>query len=81
MSILILLLAGVITVPQGKAFQVKAPHVEGIQSVQLQWQNKKVPYVRVGQEWVAVVGVDLDVKAGSYPSIVEIARASSLARA
>src|SRR5688572_31221276 len=80
MSVLILLLAGVITVPQGKAFQVKTPHEDGIQSVQLQWQNKKVPYIRIGQDWVAVVGVDLDVKAGSYPTPVEITRAGVVRR-
>ena len=75
-----LLLAAVVTVPQGKAFQLRVPHQDGIQSVQLQWQNKKVPYIRVGEEWVAVVGVDLDVKPGKYPTTVEITRAAGVTK-
>ena len=80
MNIVFLLLAVVVTVPQGKAFQLKVPHDDGIQSVQLQWQNKKVPYVRVGEEWVAVVGVDMDVKAGKHTGSVEITRATGVTK-
>jgi murein DD-endopeptidase MepM/ murein hydrolase activator NlpD len=76
MLAMLLLAASTITAPQGKAFLLKMPNEPGIESVKVLWQNKKIPYVRVGDEWIAVVGVDLDVKAGKYPTTVEITRST-----
>src|SRR4051812_11103639 len=74
MLLMLLLVGATISAPQGNAFLLKLPNQPGIQSVQVQWQNKKIPYVRVGDEWVAVVGVDLDVKPGKYPTGINIVR-------
>ena len=74
---LILLAAGPITAGQGNAVRLTVPNEPGISAVEIQWQKKDVPYVRVGAEWVAVIGVDLDVKAGSYPSTIRVTRSGA----
>ena len=80
MNIISLLLASVLTVPQGKALELKTPHQDGIVSVQALWQGKKIPYVHVGGDWIAIVGVDMDVKVGNYPTTVEISRVGAASK-
>ncbi|HEX4999306.1 MAG TPA: M23 family metallopeptidase [Terriglobia bacterium] len=63
-----------IAVPQGSAFELKVPHVDGIQKVTATWQKKEVPLARQDDVWVALIGVDLDLKAGPYTAKVDIAR-------
>jgi murein DD-endopeptidase MepM/ murein hydrolase activator NlpD len=70
----ILLLASLITANQGQAVRLVLPNEPGISAVEIQWQKKNVPYARVGAEWIAVIGVDLDVKAGSYPSVIRVTK-------
>jgi murein DD-endopeptidase MepM/ murein hydrolase activator NlpD len=69
------LLVGTITVPQGKAFELSVPHENGIQSVSAKWQGKAIPLARSGEQWVAVVGTDLLMKAGDYTASVSVVRA------
>ena len=70
----ILLVVAAVTANQGRAARLTLPNEPGITAVSIQWQKKDVPYVRAGAEWVAVIGVDLDVKAGAYPSIIRVTR-------
>jgi len=70
----ILLLVSLISANQGQAVRLVLPNEPGISAVEIQWQKKNVPYARVGAEWVAVIGVDLDVKAGSYPSVIRVTK-------
>jgi hypothetical protein len=71
---IVLLLAGTVTAGQGNALRLTIPNEAGITAVSILWQNKTVPYVRVENEWVAVIGVDLDVKAGSYPATIRVTK-------
>src|SRR5215471_11136733 len=71
---IVLLVAGTVTAGQGNAIRLTVPNEAGISAVSILWQNKTVPYVRVDNEWVAVIGVDLDVKAGSYPMTIRITK-------
>ena len=64
---ILLLVAGTVTAGQGNVLRLTVPNEAGISSVSILWQNKTIPYTRVDTEWVAIIGVDLDVKAGSYP--------------
>jgi murein DD-endopeptidase MepM/ murein hydrolase activator NlpD len=66
MLLTILLAVAAITATQGGAVQLRFPNEPGVTAVETEWQNKKVPFVRVGDEWVTVIGVDLDVKPGEY---------------
>jgi len=70
----ILLVASLVTANQGQAVKLVFPNEPGISAVEIQWQKKNVPYARVGADWVAIIGVDLDVKAGAYPSIIRVTK-------
>lgn len=41
------------------------PHEPGLEAVHVQWDDFSVPLIRVGDTWLAVVGVDLDAAPGS----------------
>jgi len=69
MSVLGLLLA-VVSVAQGDALRIEYPHEAGLRSVSIDWRNRPVPFVRSGDAWFTLVGVDLETGAGSYPATV-----------
>jgi murein DD-endopeptidase MepM/ murein hydrolase activator NlpD len=71
---IVLLLAGTVSAGQGNAVRLSIPNEAGISAVSILWQNKTVPYVRVDNEWVAIIGVDLDVKAGSYSATIRVTK-------
>ena len=76
----IILFATLIAAQQGQAFRLSVPHTAGIQSVEVQWQGKKVPYTRIGADWVAVVGVDLEAKPGNHTAEVRINKNGAIER-
>jgi murein DD-endopeptidase MepM/ murein hydrolase activator NlpD len=59
-----------ITANQGGAVQLRFPNEPGVVAVEGQWQEKKIPFVRADDEWVSIIGVDLDVKPGEYKADV-----------
>jgi murein DD-endopeptidase MepM/ murein hydrolase activator NlpD len=63
-----------ILAPQGQAIRLTLPDEPGIQRVEIQWQDKTVPYVRAGAQWTTVLGVDLDIKPGDYTAEVRVTR-------
>ena len=52
---------------QGQALQLGWPHEAGLTSIEVSWNERQIPYLRVGDEWLTVIGIDLDVTAGEYP--------------
>jgi len=70
----LLLVAATVTAGQGNAVRLTIPNEPGMTAVSVHWQNKDIPGVRIGAEWVTVVGVDLDVKAGSYPTAIRVTK-------
>jgi hypothetical protein len=76
----VLLLIGLVIAPQGQAQRLTMPHEQGIEAVELQWQSHRVPYVHVGNQWVAVLGVDLDVKPGQYAAPVKVTKNGKVER-
>ena len=64
MIISLLLAATVYTAAQGSAVQVKVPNEPGVNSVQVVWQNRKVPAFPVDDDWATLLGIDLDTKPG-----------------
>ncbi|HSP33007.1 MAG TPA: M23 family metallopeptidase [Thermoanaerobaculia bacterium] len=56
----------VFTAHQGSAVEVKIPDDPHAKSVQVVWQNKKVPAFRAGDAWTTILGVDLDAKPGEH---------------
>jgi murein DD-endopeptidase MepM/ murein hydrolase activator NlpD len=41
-----------------------------MKSVEVDWQEKKVPAVRIGDKWITIIGVDLDMKPGEHKADV-----------
>ena len=64
--ITLLLALAAITANQGGAVQLRFPNEPGVVSVEGEWQQKKIPFIRIQDEWVTFIGVDLDVKPGEY---------------
>jgi murein DD-endopeptidase MepM/ murein hydrolase activator NlpD len=55
-----------ITANLGGAVPLRFPSEAGVVAVEGEWQQKKVPFVLVNNEWISLIGVDLDVKPGEY---------------
>jgi murein DD-endopeptidase MepM/ murein hydrolase activator NlpD len=62
----LLLALAVLTADQGTAVRLAIPAEPGVKSVDMIWQEHNIPFVRVEDQWVTIIGVDLDVKAGEY---------------
>jgi murein DD-endopeptidase MepM/ murein hydrolase activator NlpD len=77
---LILFLLANLMARQGQAVRLTLPDEPGIQKVEIQWQEKTIPYVHSGAQWTTVLGVDLDVKAGDYTAEVRITKNGSVER-
>jgi len=69
-----LLLATVVAGQQGQAIRLSVPDAAGIEKVEIRWRDKTIPYTHLGTEWVSVIGVDLELKPGSYAGDVRITR-------
>ena len=64
MIISLLLAATVYTAAQGSAVQLKVPDEPGVKSVQVMWQDRKVPAIQVDDDWTTLLGIDLNTKPG-----------------
>jgi len=51
---------------QGQALELRYPAEEGLTGVTVQWSGHDVPFVRRGDAWLAMVGVDLDSRPGEH---------------
>jgi murein DD-endopeptidase MepM/ murein hydrolase activator NlpD len=60
------------TANQGSALELTFPDEQGIKSVEVLWEMKKVPAFRLGNSWTTIVGVDLDTKPGDHKAEVLI---------
>src|SRR5919198_3729547 len=64
---IVLLLAAVIfSANQGSGLQLTFADESGVKSVELVWDGKKIPAVRLKNTWTTIVGVDLDTKPGEH---------------
>lgn len=72
--IALLLALAALTTSQGSALQLTFPVEPGVTKVEIEWQMKKVPFVRVGDKWLTVIGVDLDTKPGEHNATVLFTR-------
>ena len=69
MSFLALMLT-VFSLVQGDALLLEYPNEDGLDHVEVQWRNRTIPLIRSGNEWVAIIGADVDLVAGEYPASV-----------
>jgi murein DD-endopeptidase MepM/ murein hydrolase activator NlpD len=59
-----LLLLTALTVFQGQALQLDYPHEADLQEIVVSWSDRNIPFVRDGDRWITVIGIDLDTEAG-----------------
>jgi len=71
---LVVVLAVTVAAQQGQAVRLSFPHEPGIQKAEIRWQEKTIPYTHVGDEWVTVIGVDLDTKPATYNGDVRVTK-------
>jgi murein DD-endopeptidase MepM/ murein hydrolase activator NlpD len=76
---IVLMLAG-IAAQQGEAIRLTLPDEPGIQRVEVRWQDKTIPYVRAGNEWSTILGIDLDLKPGDHTGEVRVTKAGVVER-
>src|SRR5262245_30006228 len=56
---------------QGQAVELTYPDEHGLASVEATWEGHRFPLAKHDALWVAVVGVDLDAKAGEHAAEVK----------
>lgn len=71
---LVALMAAAISAQQGQAVRLTLPDQPGMQSAEIHWLGKTIPYVHAGQDWISVIGVDLDLKPGVHPAEIRISK-------
>ena len=65
---------------QGQAFEMSFPTEPGLTGVTVRWSGHQLPFMRSGDQWVAIVGVDLDSKPGDHAVDVTFAYADVVNR-
>jgi murein DD-endopeptidase MepM/ murein hydrolase activator NlpD len=55
-----------VTALQGQAVALLVDHEPGLNAVETTWNERAVPYVRAGDAWLTVVGIDLDENPGTH---------------
>src|SRR5215831_11484123 len=70
--IILLLVTAVFAVNQGSVALITFPEETGVKSMELRWDEKKVPFAHVQNKWETIVGVDLDTKAGDHDGEVDV---------
>ncbi|HUQ51721.1 MAG TPA: peptidoglycan DD-metalloendopeptidase family protein [Gammaproteobacteria bacterium] len=51
---------------QGQPLQMSYPNEPGLAGITVRWSGHDVPFVRSGDRWLGIVGVDLDSKPGDH---------------
>ncbi len=62
-----LALLAMLAAVQGQALQLAQPHEAGLSAIDVSWDDRRIPYVRVEGGWFTVIGIDLDTEEGEYP--------------
>jgi murein DD-endopeptidase MepM/ murein hydrolase activator NlpD len=65
MNVLLPLLFSISAV-QGQAVQLIVADEPGLEAVETAWKDRAIPFVRAGDAWLTVVGVDLDDEPGKH---------------
>lgn len=55
-----------VSVGQGQAIELRYPADDGLVAVNVEWNGRELEMRHAGQEWLGVIGVDLDARAGAH---------------
>src|SRR5262249_17395582 len=64
--------ATVFAANQGSVAVVTFPEEAAVRSMQLRWEEKKIPFAHLENRWETVVGIDLDTKPGDHEAEVDV---------
>lgn len=62
----------IVSVAQGDAVRIERPNEPGLQSVEIRWRDRTVPFVRDGEIWYTLLGVDLETAPGAHSGTVTL---------
>ena len=65
---------------QGDVVQLNVPHEPGLTGVSVEWNGHEIPFARRAEDWVTLIGVDLDTAPGQYPARMRLEFASAVPR-
>jgi murein DD-endopeptidase MepM/ murein hydrolase activator NlpD len=71
-ELLFWLSATVFAANQGSVAVVTFPEEAAVKSMELRWEDKKIPFAHLENKWETVVGIDLDTKPGDHEGEVEV---------
>jgi len=72
MLVTLLFTATVYAASQGSALFIALPEEPGMKSIQLTWDDRKIPFVHTEVKWETVTGVDLDAKPGDHTGELDV---------
>lgn len=73
------LLAGLAAV-QGQILELAVPHEPQLEAVSVTWNERDVPFVRAGDVWLTVIGVDLAAAPGEHATDIALTFADGRVR-
>jgi murein DD-endopeptidase MepM/ murein hydrolase activator NlpD len=73
LNIVFFLLAAIVA-QQGQAVRLTLADEPGIEKAEIRFQDKTIPYTRIGNQWTTVIGLDLELKPGSYTGDIRVTK-------
>jgi murein DD-endopeptidase MepM/ murein hydrolase activator NlpD len=80
MSLSLLTVLALLSAAQGQALTLTVGHEPGVVGVTVDWGGRELPFARRGDEWLAVIGVDLDTAPGTHPAPIVVTYADGHAQ-
>jgi murein DD-endopeptidase MepM/ murein hydrolase activator NlpD len=71
MGVVALLAANLVAL-QGQALLLELPAEPALEAVTVRWHDRAVPFVRRADDWITIIGVDLDIGPGLYDAELEL---------
>lgn len=69
-SALLIALVASLAVGQGQVLRLDVADEPGLASVTVDWNDRTIPFVRDGDGWFTLIGVDLDLPPGAHRAVV-----------
>ena len=79
MTTALVLLAGMAAF-QGQILQLTVPDEAGLDSVNAQWNQRSIPFVKHDDHWLTVIGIDLDAVPGEHEARISLKYVDGLTR-
>jgi len=74
------ILLAALTSVQGQILALELPHEPGLEAASVTWDGHEVPFVRAGDVWLTVIGVDLEAAPGEHAAAIALSFADGRER-